>query len=218
MADDAKVHQLKELVIQKLNEGEFAGLGVPKTDNMRLIRQGIELKPNQAAISQFVMASGDVLHSQLPNPLSLLLQRRMIINQADEEPSREATKMRNMSIYQRNFEECVKASKRGINPSERPRYNDPSREPPRDPILRDLGDMVDDLGNALIQWSSQLQIAADVLLADRKYKDDGRLERERWLIDNNMQAARYLSPIVKQLSAFIFPINRGEDPRIFKVK
>ncbi|CAG5094291.1 Oidioi.mRNA.OKI2018_I69.XSR.g13427.t1.cds [Oikopleura dioica] len=229
IAEDATIQQLKEVVIEKLNEGEFdvATFGMPNSDNLRLIRQGIELQPNQAAISQFSIVNNDVLNSQWPRPPPTVQEGRVINNQRNEEEGyapemgrgEEATKIRNMSIFQRNFIECVKASKRGINPNDRPRYNDPSREPPPNPVVRDLGNPLDELGNALLQWSSQLHRTADVLYADPRYGNDvDRLDKDRRLIDNNMQAARYLSPIIKHLTNVIIPIDRGENPRRFKVQ
>lgn len=231
IAENATLRQLKELVIQKLNEGVFDldQHGLPTVDNLRLVRLGAELRPNDAALNALNLANNDTLISQWP-PRPAQPQQGRVINQNQAEEaegappefgrSEEATKIRNLSIFQRNFKECVLASKRGIDPADRTRFNDPAREPPANPVVSDLGDPLDNIGNALLEWSEQLHKTADVLVADPRYGDDvNRLHRHRNLIDNNMQAARYLTPVIKHLTNFIIPIDRtGENPRRFRVQ
>lgn len=231
IAEDATLRQLKELVLQKLNEGVFDvdTYGLPTVDNLRLVRLGTELQPNEAALVGLNLANNDTLISQWP-PRPIQPQQGRVINQnlaeeADGDAlefgrSEEATKIRNLSIFQRNFKECVKASKRRIDPNDRIRFNDPAREPPPNPVVSDLGDPFDDIGNALLEWSEQLHKTADVLVADPRYGDNvDELNRHRRLIDNNMQAARYLTPVIKHLTNFIIPIDRTADnPRRFRVQ
>jgi len=231
IAENANLRQLKELVIQKLNEGVFDvdTYSLPTVDNLRLVRLGNELRPNDAALNALNLANNDTLISQWP-PRPTQAQQGRLINQnhaeeAEGDPpefgrSEEATKIRNLSIFQRNFKECVKASKRGIDPGDRTRFNDPAREPPANPVVSDLGDPLDDIGNALLEWSEQLHKTADVLVADPRYGDNvDQLNMHRRLIDNNMQAARYLTPVIKHLTNFIIPIDRtGDNPRRFRVQ
>ena len=209
IAENATLRQLKELVIQKLNEGvfDFDQYGHPTVDNLRLVRSGIELQPNDAALNGLNLANNDTLISQWP-PRPAQPQQGRVINQNQAEEaegappefgrSEEATKIRNLSIFQRNFKECVFASKRGIDPADRTRYNDPASEPPANPVVSDLGDPLDNIGNALLEWSEQLHKTADILVADPRYGDNvDQLNTDRRLIDNNMQAARYLTPVIK---------------------
>lgn len=231
IAENATLRQLKELVIQKLNEGvfDFDQYGNPTVDNLRLVRLGTELQPNDAALNGLNLANNDTLISQWP-PRPAQPQQGRVINQnqaeeAEGDPpefgrSEEATKIRNLSIFQRNFKECVLASKRGIDPADRTRFNDPAREPPANPVVSDLGDPLDNIGNALLEWSEQLHKTADVLVADPRYGDNvHKLNMDRRLIDNNMQAARYLTPVIKHLTNFIIPIDRtGDNPRRFRVQ
>jgi hypothetical protein len=231
IAENATLRQLKELVIQKLNEGvfDFDQYGHPTVDNLRLVRSGIELQPNDAALNGLNLANNDTLISQWP-PRPAQPQQGRVINQNQAEEaegappefgrSEEATKIRNLSIFQRNFKECVFASKRGIDPADRTRYNDPASEPPANPVVSDLGDPLDNIGNALLEWSEQLHKTADILVADPRYGDNvDQLNTDRRLIDNNMQAARYLTPVIKHLTNFIIPIDRtGDNPRRFRVQ
>jgi len=231
IAENATLRQLKELVIQKLNEGvfDFDQYGHPTVDNLRLVRSGIELQPNDAALNGLNLANNDTLISQWP-PRPAQPQQGRVINQNQAEEaegappefgrSEEATKIRNPSIFQRNFKECVFASKRGIDPADRTRYNDPASEPPANPVVSDLGDPLDNIGNALLEWSEQLHKTADILVADPRYGDNvDQLNTDRRLIDNNMQAARYLTPVIKHLTNFIIPIDRtGDNPRRFRVQ
>jgi hypothetical protein len=83
--------------------------------------------------------------------------------------SAEATKIRHISVFRRNVDECIRASKCDISPNDRIRHNNPAPGLPSYPTVRDLGDTFDEVGITLVKWCSELHKTADVLIADQDY-------------------------------------------------
>merc|ERR1712130_189052 len=129
--------------------------------------------------------------------------------------ARVAAKLRNCQILQKNFAACVNAAQVGMDPDARQRHNNVS-EVVQEPHLSDLGHFAQDMSESLLTWSHQLerlgkQLVRDEALPDREateYRD------QRRLIQNNMDAARYLSPQLQNFSQFIVPLGEARPRRL----
>ena len=101
---------------------------------------------------------------------------------------------------------------------------------PAEPGTRHLGYLVRDMANSLRTWSFQLQHLSDQLIRDdplpdkqsTEYKKTRRLIQVFKMINqvylylifitfkNNMDAARYLAPQLRDLADFVIPL--GDEP------
>jgi len=59
-------------------------------------------------------------------------------------------------ILQRNFQACVEASQRSLEPSERIRHNEADGATPETPDCRDLGYLVREMANSVQAYSFQM--------------------------------------------------------------
>ena len=75
-------------------------------------------------------------------------------------------KLDNCRVLQRNFDSCVNAAQRGMDPNDRIRHNVPEVPTPELPMVRDLGQFTQDMSNTLLTWSMQLHRLADQLVKD----------------------------------------------------
>lgn len=126
--------------------------------------------------------------------------------------SRAHTRLNNCRVLQRNFNACVDAAQINLDPTERVRHNDPETDTSTTPHVRDLGRFTQEMSNSMLTWSMQLHRLADQLIKDEPLPDRNaeQYQKNRRLIQNNMDASRYLSPQLQNFCQFVVPL--GETP------
>jgi|ERR1712227_371209 len=172
----------------------------------RLLLNGEELSRNEQLLGQINMIGHEAtihLHELQNHPDSDL-------------PSAESTasriRLENCLLLQKNFAACIEASQTNSDPGERQRPNALDDMIPAEPGTRHLGYLVRDMANSLRTWSFQLQHLSDQLIRDDPLPDKQSIEykKTRRLIQNNMDAARYLAPQLRDLADFVIPL--GDEP------
>jgi len=130
----------------------------------------------------------------------------------DDQTDAVRSRLNNCRILQRNFESCVDAAQTSKEPCERARYNEAATPTPLQPSARDFGYLVKDMANSLRTWSFQLHRLSDQLIRDEPLPDKNAPEYEtaRRLIQNNMDASRYMSPELQHFCQFVIPL--GDEP------
>ena len=96
-----------------------------------------------------------------------------------------------------------------MEPNDRIRYNSVDCRAPDEPGLRDLGHFARDFSTDLLTWSHQLKRLGETLVADESFPEGSACEQygeTRKIIQNNMDSARYLSPLCAKFSEFIIPL------------
>jgi len=121
-------------------------------------------------------------------------------------------RLNNCRILQRNFEACVDAAQTSKDPAHRERFNEAETPTPSSPTSRDFGYLVRDMANSLRTWSFQLHRLSDQLIRDESLPDPNSKEyqKARRLIQNNMDASRYMSPELQNFCQFVIPL--GDEP------
>ena len=136
-------------------------------------------------------------------------------------------RLNNCRILQRNFEACVDAAQTSKvlfevskiffiyylkDPAHRERFNEAETPTPPSPSARDFGYLVRDMANSLRTWSFQLHRLSDQLIRDEPLPDSNSKEYQtaRRLIQNNMDASRYMSPELQNFCQFVIPL--GDEP------
>jgi len=116
---------------------------------------------------------------------------------------------------QKNFAACVNAAQEGMDPDARQRHNNVS-DIVEEPHLSDLGHFAQDMSESLLTWSHQLKRLGEQLVRDEALPDRDAPEYrdQRRLIQNNMDAARYLSPQLQNFSQFIVPLGESRPRRL----
>jgi len=122
-------------------------------------------------------------------------------------------RFRNFRVLQRNFQACVEAAQRGQDPAERLRHNEANGVTPDVPDSRDLGYMVREMANAIQNYSFLMARLSDDLVRDQPFesRDSVEYQRNRRLIQNLMDAARYLGPELENFCNYVIPL--GSPPR-----
>merc|ERR1712106_1038409 len=122
------------------------------------------------------------------------------------------SRLNNCRILQRNFEACVDAAQTSKDPAHRERFNEAETPTPPSPSARDFGYLVRDMANSLRTWSFQLHRLSDQLIRDEPLPDSNSKEYQtaRRLIQNNMDASRYMSPELQNFCQFVIPL--GDEP------
>jgi len=122
-------------------------------------------------------------------------------------------RFRDLRILQRNFQACVEAAQRNLNPSDRVRHNEANGITPNVPDSRDLGYLVREMANTVQAYSFQMSQLSDELIRDPQYSSTKSTEFEetRRKIQNLFDAARYLSPQLDNFCNYVIPL--GSPPR-----
>lgn len=131
-----------------------------------------------------------------------------VLNGRQETSDHVRARLNNCRILQRNFEACVDAAQTSKDPAQRERYNESATPTPANPTARDFGYLVKDMANSLRTWSFQLHRLSDQLIRDEALPDKSSKEYElsRRLIQNNMDASRYMSPELQNFCQFVIPL------------
>ena len=129
---------------------------------------------------------------------------------------RTVTRLHNCRVLQRNFHECVSAAQLGKDPEARDRHNDVLVQTPDEPHLEDLGFLTKEMSETMLTWSMQLTRLGEQLVRDEPLPDRNAdvYQVHRRLIQNNMDAARYLSPQLQNFSQFIVPLGEQRPRRL----
>ena len=135
--------------------------------------------------------------------------------QQNAELNQIATQFNQTRVYQRNFDGCVRAAQRNIDPNQRGRFNQPSGELILDPKVTDLGELTEQMANSMMLWSHQLEELGQLLQDDPELptaRAHPEYQRARRLIQNNFDACRYISPQLSQFARFVIPLGRSPGP------
>ena len=109
----------------------------------------------------------------------------------------------------------MNASVSEMDPASRIRHNHPVSAAPANPGAVDLGNHVIDLAGTIRQWALELNRLSDVMIRDVDVTNDADArENLRRLIQNNMDAARYLHPYLQNLTQFCIPLNVAPPRRL----
>jgi len=190
-----------------------------RPDNQRLVYQGHILTPDTKILSTIPrLESGKTIIVTTVDPS----QANPTNNQAPSQDSlqqranntRAMNRLTNCRLLQKNFDECIRQAQLDLEPSSRVRHNTLETHTPEAPKLTDLGYLTRDMTNSLLVWSSQLERLGKLLVEDRRLPDRECEDYgyHRRLIQNNMDAARYLSPQLRNYADFIIPLAE-ERPR-----
>jgi len=118
---------------------------------------------------------------------------------------------------QRNFKTCVKAAQKNIDPSQRMRYEEPETPTPSDPKVSDLGELTQEMAETMLLYSHQLHEFGTQLVQDKNLnRNSQEYQIARRRIQNNMDAARYVSPELSNFAKFQIPLQR-QSPRSLNV-
>lgn len=224
----------------KIKHGELLMIvEMPPTEKVNELKRRIELQSrttdhwrefiaeNQRLIfNGRVLQNDEVLRSiQHFNAESVIHLTRMStenrgpgqVNQAEDriqqnaEMSQIAVQFNQCRIYQRNFDGCVRAAQRNMDPQLRGRHNEPAGEIVTEPKVTDLGELTEQMSNTMMLWSHQLEELGNLLIADPELPSDRSsttYQQARRLIQNNLDACRYISPQMSQFAKFVIPLAR----------
>lgn len=142
----------------------------------------------------------------LPDRAEYLAQRQPV-----------SQKLNLMRTLQRNFKTCVKAAQKNKDPSERERHEEPETPTPQDPKVSDLGEFTQEMAETMLLYSHQLHEFGTQLVEDKNLnRNSVEYQRARRRIQNNMDAARYVSPELSNFAKFQIPLQR-QSPRSLNV-
>jgi hypothetical protein len=122
-------------------------------------------------------------------------------------------------VLQENFQSCIDATQTNQEPGNRVLYHIPRISIPDQPTVRDLGYLCREISNATRQFARNLEHLADFLAKDEKLpnnKNDEKYKSARRMFQNNMDAAKFLAPELKNFSQFIIPLG-DEPPRVLSI-
>ena len=114
-------------------------------------------------------------------------------------------KVRNIQVLQRNVNECNDCCRKGTNPQDRTRFNDPENPTPPDPTTSDVSLLFSSMACTCKELSENLTRMSIALQNDEILEKN--LENSRKLIQNNMDAVRYAAPMMKNLSMLKIVVN-----------
>ncbi|CAG5105852.1 Oidioi.mRNA.OKI2018_I69.chr1.g2512.t1.cds [Oikopleura dioica] len=131
--------------------------------------------------------------------------------------SQAGNRLRHIAIFHRNFRAALVQCVNNARPEDRPRYNDPERMTPATPQARDLGHTVRLLADDIRTFGLELiRLGAEFHRDPNFMGDDEGREKFRRLIQNNMDAARYLHPLLTNLTNITIPLPH-DPPRYLSV-
>ena len=207
--------KLQESITRLLDKNK---LEVIPAEQQRLIFQGQILRPNMSLQDIPNLSPGQTVHLTKKEPPSKPLDLTATCSPPEDnsferaQTSRAFTRLNNCRVLHRNFNACVDASQINLDPTQRVRHNEPSTPTVPEPSVRDLGRFTQEMSNSMLTWSMQLHRLADQLIKDEPLPDrnSDKYAKHRRLIQNNMDASRYLSPQLQNFSKFVIPL--GEPP------
>jgi len=208
--------EFQESITRLLDKNE---LEVIPSEQQRLIFQGQILRPNMTLQEIPNLSAGQTFHLTKKEPPTKPLDLTGTRSAATEDTSferaqsrRAFTRLNNCRVLHHNFNACVDASQINLDPTERVRHNEPPTPTADEPSVRDLGRFTQEMSNSMLTWSMQLHRLADQLIKDEPLPDRNseKYAKHRRLIQNNMDASRYLSPQLQNFSKFVIPL--GEPP------
>ena len=121
------------------------------------------------------------------------------------------TRVNNVRLLKRNVDECVSCAKNGDDPRQRSRFNDPTNPTPPQPNSAYLAAVLLDMSDTFKQMSDNMSSMSAMLKSDISMKDDDELyERNRRIVQNNMDCVRYANPMLLNLTKLRIPINRPD--------
>jgi len=215
-----KVDELKKRIeAQSRNTDHWTEV---KAENQRLIFNGRVLQNIE------ILRSVQHFNSESVVQLQKMTTVPQGANQAEDriqhaaELNQIATQFNQTRIYQRNFDGCVRAAQRNIDPNQRGRFNQPNGEIITDPKVTDLGELTENMANTMMLWSHQLEELGQLLQDDPELPYDRtapEYQQARRLIQNNFDACRYISPQLSQFAKFVIPLGRnpGTNGRPLKI-
>jgi len=135
----------------------------------------------------------------------------------NQQLSMAGNRLRHISIFHRNFRAALVQCVNNARPEDRPRFNDPERMTPVTPQARDLGQTVRLLADDIRTFGLELiRLGAEFHRDPNFNGDDEAKENFRRLIQNNMDAARYLHPLLTNLTNITIPLPH-DPPRYLSV-
>ncbi|CBY18839.1 unnamed protein product [Oikopleura dioica] len=135
----------------------------------------------------------------------------------NQQLSMAGNRLRHISIFHRNFRAALVQGVNNARPEDRPRFNDPERMTPVTPQAKDLGQTVRLLADDIRTFGLELiRLGAEFHRDPNFNGDDEAKENFRRLIQNNMDAARYLHPLLTNLTNITIPLPH-DPPRYLSV-
>ena len=130
------------------------------------------------------------------------------------------THLNRCRILQRNFEACIAICQASKDPTDRIRFNEAETPTPKSPTSVDGGQFVRIMANSLITWAVQLHRLSDQLIRDEQVTDSEseKFKKARRLIQNNMDAARYMAQELSTFSQLVIPLKENPPRRITIMK
>ena len=118
--------------------------------------------------------------------------------------------LQNCNILHRNLKACISASASSQNPADRIRHNDPYLPTPVRPTRKHLGYHTKNLAKTVRNMAIELNTLSDLLIRDPDMSLESR-ERARRLVQNNMDAARYMYPYLKNFTKISVPLGQSNE-------
>jgi len=118
-------------------------------------------------------------------------------------------KLVNCKIFHRNFKSCINASLGDMDPSGRIRHNDPETRTSNVPMVSEAGEHILEMAESVKQYALEISRLSNLLIMDPVFTDAEKLENARRLVQNNIDAARYLYPYLQNFSTFAIPLSQS---------
>ena len=141
----------------------------------------------------------------LPKPCHRQTRRQNVHPYSKNQAHR---KLVNCKIFHRNFKSCIDASVRNINPSDRIRHNNPETRTSNVPMVSEAGEHFLEMAKSVQEYALQLNKLSNFLIVD-PVLDAEKRENARRMVQNNMDAARYLYPYLQNFSTFVIPLSHS---------
>jgi len=209
IAGDDNVDFIKQNILIELEKR-----GKPQKASDLILIKDDEVLDNGAEEIHFLTNGEAELNLELKFPHRLKRQR--LSDETNEIRKRNAinsrTRLQNCVLLQKNFQACIDSCQINGDPRDRKIIDNNELENKEEPTGRDLGYMVRDMASSIRTWSYQLDQMSKLLTKSQENPDDciDSYENASRLIQNNMDAARYMSHQLNHFTQFVVPL--GEDP------
>ena len=140
---------------------------------------------------------------------------RVALPEMSEEHRQANQTLNSCRILLRNFAACNSNAEGFRKPSDRVRFNTPVTKTQPNVVSEDLGEFIIDVSKEVKKYSVSLNRLANKMTQD-KNMDRNSLEYERYKTDiqNLMDAARYASPMFKNMTKFTLPLSQPSPRRV----
>ncbi|CAG5105236.1 Oidioi.mRNA.OKI2018_I69.chr1.g1949.t1.cds [Oikopleura dioica] len=210
IAGDDNVDFIKQNILAELEKR-----GRPQKASDLILIKDDEVLDNGAEEIHFLTNGETELKLDLKFPHRLKRQRSSA--EMNEIRKRNAltskTLLRNCILLQKNFNACIESSVKNMDPKDRALIENDGYEDKEEPTGCDLGEMTLELANSMRSWTFQLEKMGKILTTIDSVKDSREAyenEYVRRLIQNNMDAMRFLYPLSEQFTHFVVPL--GDEP------